>query len=277
MPFIEALDSGFDLVLGNRFKGERKKASMNLLHRYLGVPLLTFIGNLFFKTKVGDFHCGLRGIRRAAIEPIDLVCKGMEFSSEIIVKSALNGLQITEVPTTVYPSGRSRRPHLRSFPDGWRHLRFLLLYSPRWLFLYPGLGLMVLSFYKLTHLWISGGVSIATSSPLILWSLLYLVGFQCVLFFALTKIYGSNHGLLPKSDNYEHWFKIFTLEKGLLAGLTLIFTGGLGVVLGVYMYAWLPTYSILPLSIIVVMGVQLILFSFFFSMMGLAPNTKANA
>ena len=144
MPFVEKLREGYDLVMGNRFLGGIEPGAMPPLHRYLGNPVLTGIGRLFFRSPAGDFHCGLRGFRRDAILGLGLQTTGMEFASEMVVKSTLMGLRIAEVPTTLSPDGRSRPPHLRSWRDGWRHLRFLLLYSPRWLFLYPGAVLMLL-------------------------------------------------------------------------------------------------------------------------------------
>src|SRR3977135_2491511 len=140
--FLNKLREGYDLVMGNRFRGGILPGAMPKLHRYLGNPVLTAIGRLFFKSPSGDFHCGLRGFKREAMLDLDLRTTGMEFASEMVVKSTLHNLRITEVPTTLQPDGRSRPPHLRSWRDGWKHLRFLMLYSPRWLFLYPGLLLM---------------------------------------------------------------------------------------------------------------------------------------
>src|SRR5687767_10394655 len=142
-PFLERLRAGADLVIGNRFQGGIAARAMPPLHRYLGNPVLTGIGRLFFRSPVGDFHCGLRGFRRDAIVALGLSTEGMEFASEMVVRATVEGLRIVEVPTTLAPDGRSRRPHLRTFRDGWRHLRFLLLFSPRWLFLYPGVILMI--------------------------------------------------------------------------------------------------------------------------------------
>ncbi|HAM24131.1 MAG TPA: dolichol-P-glucose synthetase, partial [Actinobacteria bacterium] len=143
-PFVTALRGGADLVMGNRFAGGIAPGAMPALHRYLGNPVLSFIGRLFFRSPIGDFHCGLRGFRREAALELDLRTTGMEFASELVVKATLAQQRVVEVPTTLSPDGRSRPPHLRSWRDGWRHLRFLLLYSPRWLFLYPGLLVMAL-------------------------------------------------------------------------------------------------------------------------------------
>lgn len=148
-PFVNALRGGHELVMGNRFAGGIAPGAMPFLHRYLGNPVLSFIGRLFFKSPVGDFHCGLRGFDREAIRRLGLRCEGMEFASEMIVKASLQGVSITEVPTTLSKDGRDRPPHLRTWRDGWRHLRFLLLFTPRWLFLYPGAILAIVSLIQL--------------------------------------------------------------------------------------------------------------------------------
>jgi len=147
--FVYQLRAGYQLVMGNRFKGGIAEGAMPFLHRYLGNPVLSFIGRLFFKSPVGDFHCGLRGFDRQAITQLGLRCEGMEFASEMIVKASLSNLKIAEVPTTLTKDGRGRAPHLRTWRDGWRHLRFLLLFTPRWLFLYPGALLALLSLLQL--------------------------------------------------------------------------------------------------------------------------------
>jgi glycosyltransferase involved in cell wall biosynthesis len=152
LPLLEKLREGYDLVMGNRFKGEIKPGAMPALHFYLGNPLLTGIGRLFFKSPCKDFHCGLRGFNKKAIKRLELQTTGMEFASEMVVKATLHGLRIADVPISLYPDGRSRKPHLRSWRDGWRHLRFLLMYSPKWLFFYPGVFLMILG--SLSSLWL---------------------------------------------------------------------------------------------------------------------------
>ena len=273
-PFVEKLRDGFDLVMGNRFKGENKKDAMPFLHRYVGNPILTFLGNLFFKTNLGDFHCGLRGFTREAYDKMELSTTGMEFASEIIVKASLLNLSIAEVPTTVFPSGRNRKAHLRTFPDGWRHLRFLLLYSPKWLFLIPGLFCMLIgiigTFYVLFN-------SDNTSLNLIpLFAGLFLISFQFVVFYALTKIYATNHGLIPRKKSYNKLFNYFTLERGLLLG---VFFTLISIVLyylsfnkGINIEQTLKT--LVPATIIMVLGIQLILFSFFFSILGLKDDNN---
>ncbi|MCF7560423.1 glycosyltransferase family 2 protein [Sabulilitoribacter multivorans] len=269
LPFVKKLEEGFDLVIGNRFQGKKLSESMPFLHRYIGNPVLTFIGNLFFKTNIGDFHCGLRAFTREAFNKMNLTTPGMEFASEVIVKASLLNLKITEVPTTVYPSGRSRKAHLRTFPDGWRHLRFLLLYSPKWLFLIPGIFFMLLG--------LAGTLTTLFSNELIsekyipLFSGLLLISFQFVVFYALTKIYATNHGLIPRKESYNKLFLYFTLERGLLLGFLLV---ALGVVLSFFVLHEDTTLehilnTMVPATTIAAMGIQLILFSFFFSILGL--------
>lgn len=273
LPFVVKLREGFDLVMGNRFKGERQEHAMPFLHRYLGNPVLTFIGNLFFKTKIGDFHCGLRGFTKASYDKMDLNTTGMEFASEIIVKASLLNMKITEVPTTVFPAGRSRKAHLRTFPDGWRHLRFLLLYSPKWLFLFPGFLLMIVGFAGVCGLIFNFNTFI-NLRWLALVSGLFLIGFQFVLFFGLTKIYATNHGLIPRTKNYNNLFNYFTLERGLLVGfvLTMVCTIILVFNMPHNLSIEASLRSIVPLSIGIVLGIQIVLFSFFFSILGLTDT-----
>jgi glycosyltransferase involved in cell wall biosynthesis len=268
--FIENLRLGADLVMGNRFKGENTKDSMPFLHRYVGNPILTFIGNLFFKTNLGDFHCGLRGFSREAYNKMNLSTTGMEFASEIIVKASLLNLNIVEVPTTVFPSGRNRKAHLRTFPDGWRHLRFLLLYSPKWLFLIPGFLCMLTGVFGAFYILFTTDTANYKWIPL--FAGLFLISFQFVVFYALTKIYATNHGLIPRKKSYDNLFVYFTLERGVILGV--LFT-----ILGVVLY-YLGfkndagnmgniLKTVVPAIVIVVLGIQTVLFSFFFSILGL--------
>ncbi len=270
MPFIELLRSGQDFVMGNRFKGVKKKNAMPFLHRYVGNPVLTFIGNLFFNSNIGDFHCGLRGFTREAYNKMDLQTFGMEFASEIVVKATLNKLKISEVPTTVFPAGRTRKPHLRTFSDGWRHLRFLLMYSPKWLFLIPGVLCIVFGLFSSIFIffkfWNINATWLAVTAGL------FLIGFQFVFFFALVKIYAINSGLLRKNEGYSKLFHVFTLERGLLAGLIFLI---IGIVLSIYTFnipqelrIELIRY-IIPITVSLTLGVQLVLFSFFFSILGI--------
>lgn len=272
-PFISKLEEGYELVMGNRFKGEQKKDAMPFLHRYIGNPVLTFIGNLFFRTSIGDFHCGLRGFTKTAYEKMDLNSQGMEFASEIVVKASMLKLKITEVPTTVFAAGRSRKPHLRTFPDGWRHLRFLLLYSPKWLFLIPGIlmfftgvvGLIVL-------LSLSSGIEYIRELTLVLGVILF--SFQFIVFYGLTKIYAVNHGLIPKGSNYSNLFRYFNLERGLVLGTALTLLGAVILITGFISDLRIESTLrlIFPSIIAIALGIQIILFSFFFSILGLAEK-----
>ncbi|WP_046755889.1 glycosyltransferase family 2 protein [Kordia jejudonensis] len=290
-PFLEKLREGNDLVMGNRFKGGIKKGAMPFLHKYLGNPVLSFIGRLFFNIKIGDFHCGLRGFSKEAFARMNLNTTGMEFASEMIVKSKLNGLSIAEVPTILHPDGRSRPPHLNTWRDGWRHLRFLLLYSPRWLFLYPAIVMILVGTILSTILIIQpitfAGIVFDVHTLLYTASSV-VVGFQFLAFYALTKIFAVENGLLPKSDRYDNLFKYFNLEKGLIAGFLIL---ALGIYLSINgLLDWKATsFSdlkpaetlriVVPAVFTVMLGLQIILFSFFFSILGLkrniAPKKKA--
>ncbi|MEP1489691.1 MAG: glycosyltransferase family 2 protein [Algibacter sp.] len=276
MPFLDLLRSGYQFVMGNRFKGDKLDDAMPFLHRYVGNPVLTCIGNLFFKTNIGDFHCGLRGFTKAAYDDMELKTTGMEFASEIVVKASMLNLKIIEVPTTVYPAGRSRKAHLRTFPDGWRHLRFLLLYSPKWLFLIPGIICMIVGFFTTVY------IMFASQTISLKWlpaaTALFLISFQFVLFYALTKIYATNHNLIPRGENYNELFKYFTLERGLLVGVFMSIIGAVSMFFCFSNYT--ETNEVLkitiPSSIIIATGIQLILFSFFFSILGFGDTKSQN-
>ncbi len=232
-PFVGKLREGCQLVMGNRFRGGIKPGAMPLLHRYLGNPVLTTIGRLFFGSPCSDFHCGLRGFDREAILGLDLQASGMEFASEMIVKASISRLRIAEVPTTLSPDGRGRPPHLRSWRDGWRHLRFLLLFSPRSLFLYPGFatfaaGLMAMAWLLPSSRTI-GGVTLDVHT-LLYASAAVTIGFQSILFWAFAKVYGMREGILPWDPWFHSLVGLVTLEVGLSVGLVLLI---LGLTLGV--------------------------------------------
>lgn len=281
MPYLSKLREGNDMVMGNRFKGGIKKGAMPFLHRYLGNPVLSFIGRLFFKSKIGDFHCGLRGFSKEAYYKMELKTSGMEFASEMIVKASLKDLKIAEVPTILSPDGRTRPPHLNTWRDGWRHLRFLVLYSPNWLFLIPGLLLMVFGLITSSFL-ISGPVSIGRVNfgvhTLLFTSGFVLIGFQFILFYGLTKVFTVENELLPKSNKYDRLFKFINLEKGLVVGLLLVIAG---IVLSFLAYSdWQALRfgdientsmfrTVIPAVTLMLLGIQVILFSLFFSILGL--------
>jgi len=233
MPFVTELRNGADLVMGNRFKGGIAPGAMPKLHRYLGNPVLSFAGRLFFRSPIGDFHCGLRGFRRASALKLGLQATGMEFASEMVVKATLANQKITEVPTTLAKDGRSRPPHLRSWRDGWRHLRFLLLFSPRWLFFVPGLVLFVAGL-------VIGGVIAAGPlkigavkfdvDTLVAASAMVVIGFQAVLFWLFTQVYAGSEGFLPEEPKVQRLLGKLSLERGLLAGVAIGIAGLVGLI-----------------------------------------------
>jgi hypothetical protein len=232
-PLLDRLRAGADLVLGNRFRGGIAPGAMPPLHRYLGNPVLSFLGRLFFRIGVGDFHCGLRGFDRARILALDLRTTGMEFASEMIVRSALAGHRIEEVPTTLAPDGRARPPHLRTWRDGWRHLRFLLLYSPRWLFLVPGLALVLFGLFGTAAL-LPGPIRLGTIEidihTYIVACVSILLGLQLVSFAAVARRFGARQGFLPSLGRKVRLLDALTLERLLLLALALAVAGAGGIV-----------------------------------------------
>ncbi|CAN5166600.1 glycosyltransferase family 2 protein [soil metagenome] len=227
--FVERLRAGDELVMGNRFRGGIEPGAMPPLHKYLGNPVLSWIGRVLFRSPIKDFHCGLRGFNRQSMLDLHLQATGMEFASEMVVKSTLGGLRVREVPTTLKKDGRSRPPHLRSWRDGWRHLRFLLIFSPNWLFLIPGLiafgigllGSILISFGPISF----GSFGFDVSSQ-IYFAALAVVGYQSVLFALLTKIYAQHEGFrIPRGRSFERLEKRISLESGALVGLALFAVG----------------------------------------------------
>lgn len=226
-PFVAALGDGADLVMGNRFAGGISRGAMPWHHRYIGNPVLSFVGRLFFSAPIRDFHCGLRGFSQRAVLDLNLRTTGMEFASEMVVKARLSQLDMREVPTTLRPDGRSRPPHLRSFRDGWRHLRFLLLFSPRWLFLYPGLlllcaGLLVGAFLLRGPLRI--GAITFDIHTLIVAALCVIMGVQSIAFAIMGRRFASRYGFIPRSS-YDRLLEALTLER-ILLGASLLVLGG---------------------------------------------------
>jgi hypothetical protein len=232
-PFVAKLRAGHDLVMGNRFAGGIAPGAMPFLHRYLGNPVLSFIGRMFFRAKIGDFHCGLRGFRRDAILGLDLRTSGMELASEMVVRAAVVNLSIAEVPTTLAVDGRSRPPHLRTWHDGWRHLRFLLLFSPRWLFLYPGLALMALGALGVAALlpgplMLSPGFGVDDHTFLVA-AIAILVGVQVVGFSVIARHFAAANALLPRSRPLAALLSVISLERGLMIAAGIMCGGVAGV------------------------------------------------
>ena len=231
--FIKKLDEGYDLVMGNRFAGGIEPGAMSFSHRYIGNPILSGLGGLFFKTDIKDFHCGLRAFKKSSIEKLGLCTTGMEFASEMVVKAVLWGLKVTEIPCKLYPDGRNRPPHLRSIPDGLRHLEFLLIYSPKWLFAYPGviftlLGLImtIMIYVKPIHI---GQVQFEVTSMLYS-AILMIIGFQMLQFSVFTGIFGQRIGQLPPSSSFAMKVSAFVHNNGYWISFELIIIGSIGMI-----------------------------------------------
>jgi glycosyltransferase involved in cell wall biosynthesis len=288
--FVEKFQAGDELIMGCRLPvggGTIAPGAMPWKNRWIGNPVLSFIGRLFYKCPAHDFHAGMRGFTKAAFEKMDLQTTGMEFASEMVIKSTLKGLRISEVPITLHKDGRSRPPHLKPWRDGWRHLRFMLLFSPRWLFLVPGLVLSALGFISAAALSLHdvqlGGV-ILNVGTLMVACMTVIVGFQLVAFAFFTKVFAIAEGLLPDDPALARVFKRFTLEKGLVIGL-LVLLGGL-VLLARSVWIWqqahygmLPSMEenlrrLIPATTLVVLGIQTIFSSFFMSALGLKTATR---
>jgi glycosyltransferase involved in cell wall biosynthesis len=280
-PFIDKLRQGYDLVMGSRFAGGIKPGAMPWKNRYIGNPILSAIGRIFFRSPAKDFHCGLRAYSRDAFTRMDLRTTGMEFASEMVIKATLERMKIAEVPTTLSPDGRSRPPHLRPYRDGWRHLRFMLLYSPTWLFLFPGLALMLVGLAGTALLELD---SIQLNhARLGLDTLIYLAfmtvcGYQSVLFAVLSRIFAIEQHLYPASPGYRHIFRFINLERGLIVGALIALSGFASA-----LYALLTWRSagfgdlniehiariVIPSGMAITLGFETVLFSFFLSTMGI--------
>ena len=280
--FLAKLEEGYDLVMGNRFHGGIRPGAMPFLHRFLGNPGLSWLGRLFFNCPVGDFQCGLRAFRKDSIDALELQTIGMEFSTEMVVKATLFKLRIAEIPTTLSPDGRDRPPHLRTWRDGWRYLRFLLLYSPRWLFLYPG----IVSFFLGIAIcgWLLpgpqriGGVTLDYDTMLV-GAMAALIGFQSVNFAVFTKLFAITEGLLPQDRRLNKLFRYVTLEVGLLVGAALAFAG-VGIWAAGLNYWRIRSFGPLdadhvlriaiPGLLSLTLGIEVVLSSFFLSILGMA-------
>lgn len=272
MPFVEKLREGYDLVMGNRFKGGIEKGAMPPLHRYLGNPVLSFIGRILYHSNIKDFHCGLRGYNKDSIQKLNLHTTGMEYASEMVVQATLHKLKICEVPTTLKKDGRDRPPHLRSWSDGWRHLTFLLMHAPQWLFLYPGLILWTLGLVFSSIIIISpiviGDVKFSINS-LLYGATANIIGFQMILFYVLTKKYATKTRFIPTTN--EKLSKL-TMNKGIFIGAILFVLGIIGSIVAVVLWSktgfgeLIPENMLrltIPTLILMVNGIQLMFSSFF--------------
>jgi hypothetical protein len=285
--FVSRLRAGCDLVMGNRFRGEIRGGAMPWLHYWVGNPILSAVGRLFFRSPVGDFHCGLRGFRRSAFDAMELHTTGMEFASEMVIKATILGLRVDEVPIVLHPDGRSRPPHLRSWRDGWRHLRFMLLFSPRWLFLVPGtllfaLGGLATLALSIGPVWLPGGAAAERIGldvhSLVVGSLLCVAGYQLVVFAVFTKVFAVTEGLHPMPPTLDRLFGVVKLETGLVSG-ALLLLAGMGA-LGVAFANWAregfgpldPRQGmrlVVPAMLLATLGIQTLFASFFLSILGL--------
>jgi len=283
---IDKLREGYDLVVGNRFMGGIEPGAMPWSHRWVGNPVLTFISRVFFHAPVGDTHCGLRAFKKDAYEKMRLRATGMEFASEMVIKASLKGMRITEVAVKLRPDGRTRAPHLRTWRDGWRHLRFMLLFSPRWLFLYPGLALFAVG-VVLSALLLGGPLHVAgvrlDIHTLLVAGFLSLIGYQLVLFAVFTKIFAVRMGFHPPHPVLERLFRYITLEVGLLAGVLMVLAGIVGLVLAVA--SWqsvgfgnldpsLTMREVIPAVLLLAIGTQTVFASFFISILSIDVETS---
>ncbi|MFO0953200.1 MAG: glycosyltransferase family 2 protein [Isosphaeraceae bacterium] len=281
-PFLEKLRDGHDVVMGNRFAGGIRPGAMPWKNRYIGNPVLTGIGRLFFGCPARDFHCGLRGYSKDAYRRLDMRTTGMEFASEMVIKATLQGLSIAEVPTTLSPDGRSRPPHLRPWRDGWRHLVFMLLFSPKWLFVLPGLLLAALGAAGMAWLWPGArGVGAVTFDvhTMFFAAMFVLIGFQTLIFGAFTRIYATQQGLMPPDARIERLFRWVTLETGLIAGALVLSAGLCGTAAAVLDWGRHgfgpldPTRTlrlVIPSGLALTLGIQIIFSSFFLRILGMA-------
>ena len=280
-PLVDKLRQGYALVMGNRFAGGIQAGAMVWSHRWVGNPVLTFISRVFFRTPVGDMHCGLRGFRKDAIDKLHLRATGMEFASEMVIKASLRRLKIAEVPVTLSPDGRSRPPHLRTWRDGWRHLRFMLLFSPRWLFLYPGLALFS-SGAVVGALLETGPKQIGPATfdihTLLLAAFSCLIGYQLVVFAVFTKVFAMQQGFHPPNPGYTEMFRYMKLETGLAIGGLMLLAGVAGAAVAVWSWGAVgfgaldprvTMREVIPAALLLTLGVQTIFASFFLSILGI--------
>jgi glycosyltransferase involved in cell wall biosynthesis len=288
-PFVDRLREGFELAMGNRFLGGILPGAMPWKNRFIGNPALSGLGRLLFNSPVRDFHCGLRGYTKAAFVKMGLRTTGMEFASEMVIKAVLLGMRTTEVPIRLHRDGRSRPPHLQPWRDGWRHLRFMFLYSPRWLFLYPGLLAMAsgtaVGVWLFPHPRFIGAVGLDVHTMLFA-AMAVLVGFQGVSFFAFSRIFAVLEGLVPESPTLNRMFRFLTLESGLVVGGLLLFGGLAGSVLTLEAWARVgfghldtshTLRAAIPAVLAITLGFEVLFASFFLSMIGLRLRRRDDA
>ena len=283
--FVKKFQEGYDVVMGCRLPsggGTIMPGAMPWKNRWLGNPVLTSNGRLFFRCPARDFHCGRRGLTKVAYAAMELQTTGMEFASEMVIKATLKKFKITEVPITLHKDGRSRPPHLKPWRDGWRHLRFMLIYSPRWLFLMPGILLSAVG-VLLGIILASGNIRLSgvelNVGTLMMTSMMVIVGFQLVAFAFFTKVFAIAEGLLPEDPKLSSLFRQFNLEKGLILGLLVLGTGFLLILRALWLwkqadFGILPSTDenlrrLIPAATLIVLGIQTVFSSFFLSVLGL--------
>jgi hypothetical protein len=284
-PFLAKLREGYDLVMGNRFAGGIKPGAMPWKNRYIGNPALSTVGRLFYSSGIGDFHCGMRGFSREAIQRLGLRTTGMEFASEMVVEATLHGLRIAEVPTTLSPDGRSRPPHLRPWRDGWRHLCFLLTYSPKWLFLYPGAVLLALGLLGQGAITALGSVSVGgvvlEVHTLVVAALATVLGVQSLVFGLLAKQFGVREGVLPESRKLDLALRVFSVERATIAGAACFVLGLAGLVAATWVWSsrdfgdldYRQTMRlVVPAAAMVTVGMQIVLAGFVSGMFRIAQR-----
>jgi len=287
-PFVERMRAGgWDLVMGCRMPrggGRVMPGAMPWKHRWIGNPVLSFLGRLFFRCPAHDFHCGLRAFTRDAFERMELRTTGMEFASEMVIKATIKRMRITEVPITLHKDGRDRPPHLRSWRDGWRHLRFMLLFSPRWLFVWPGLVMFLAGLIPFAPL-MSGAIRIGAvafdTNTMIVAGMAMVLGYQTVFFGVFAKLYGVVKGYLPQNPWLASVMRRFSLERGIWAGLAIALIGLGFLVAG--LVRWQAAgfgpmeypgtlRQVIPAVTFLTLGAQVIFASFFLSILGLEPD-----
>ncbi len=288
--FVAKLRQGCKLVVGNRFRGGIRPGAMPFLNRYLGNPVLSFLGKLFFKSPCADFHCGLRGFDRKAILGLGLVMPGMEFASEMVVRAALGGLPTAEVPIVLSPDGRGRPPHLRPWRDGWRHLKFLLMHSPRWLYLYPGLVMAIGGLGGMLLLALLGSITVfgieLQAHSMLAAGIIGLLGVQTLSFALLARELAWRRGFLPPSPMLERFWRQATLERAALAGVVLLLVGLIGLLVATAHWAAIgfgplvlasTLRAVVPSLVAMGVGLQLVLSAFLAGILDLPPVNKGES
>jgi len=286
--FVDKLRQGNDFVMGNRFKGGIQPGAMPWKNQWIGTPALSRIANLFYRTGIGDVNCGLRAFTKPAFVKMNLQTTGMEFASEMVVKASLHRLRIAEVPTILRPDMRTRRPHLNPWRDGWRHLRFMLLYTPAWLFLVPGAAMFVVGVIG-SALLLPGPLRIGAAAfdihTLLLMAFLIIVGYQVIVFAVSTRTFATETGLLPPSPVLSGLYRYVRLETGLLLGGLATLVGLAGVLIAAIAWSRVgfqqldpdsTMRQLIPAVVLLSIGVQTVFASFFLSMLGLHTSQRGH-